>query len=75
MDTPFLTSLGLLYLLCTSDQQKKIVEDHPMNIPTKLGYNWLSDFREENKNVKVYRRWCQQWWRMPSDGNVSHDPL
>ena len=30
--------LGLLFLFCTSDQQKNInfVGDHPMNIPTSL---------------------------------------
>jgi len=40
--TPFLTPLSLLFLLSTSDQQKRninFLEDHPMNIPTKLGSN------------------------------------
>ena len=37
-------------------------------IPAKLGCNCLSDFKEDS-NVKVYRR------QMPSDDNISHDPL
>ena len=52
MDTPFLTPLGLLFLLCTSDQHKKkninFVGDHLMNIPTKYESNWPSGFREED---------------------------
>ena len=48
---PYLTPLGLLFLLCTSNQQKKphiLVENHPMYIPTKFGFNWPSCFREED---------------------------
>jgi hypothetical protein len=45
----FLTSLGLLFLLCTSDQHKK-------NIPTKFVSILPSGFREEDYNVKVYER-------------------
>ena len=40
--TLFDTALSLLFLLCTSDQQKNninFVVDHPMNIPIKLGSN------------------------------------
>ena len=50
MDTPFLTSLGLLFHLCTSDQQKNtnFVGNHPMNIPSKFGSNWPYGFREED---------------------------
>ena len=36
--------------------QKKyvtFVEDHLMNIPTKLVSNWPSGFREKDKNVQV----------------------
>jgi hypothetical protein len=29
------------------------VEDHLMNIPTKLVSNWPSGFREKDKNVQV----------------------
>ena len=46
MDTPFSTPLGLPFLLCTSDEQKIVVGDHPMDIPTKCGSNWPSGFRE-----------------------------
>ena len=50
MDTPFLKPLGLLFLLCTSDQQKNInfVRDYPMNILTEFSFNWPSGFTEEN---------------------------
>ena len=41
-----------------------------MNIPTNFGSNLPSVFREEDYNVKVYRR----WW-MPSNGNTSSDSL
>jgi len=38
------------FLLCTCDQQKYIIclEDHPVNISTNIGSNWLSGFREED---------------------------
>jgi hypothetical protein len=51
MDTPFLITLGLLFLLCISDQQQKNINfewDHPMKIPTKFGFNWPSGLREED---------------------------
>ena len=35
MDTPFLSPLGLLFLLCTSDQQKHKLCREP-SIPSKL---------------------------------------
>lgn len=45
MDTPFLTPLGLLFLLCISDPKKKtFADDHLMNIPTKFDSNWPSGF-------------------------------
>jgi hypothetical protein len=48
MDMPFLTPLGILFLLWTSDQQKhKLCRDNPLNIPTKFGSNWSSGFRED----------------------------
>jgi hypothetical protein len=49
MDTPFLIALGLLFLLCISDQQQKtnFEWDHPMKIPTKFGFNWPSGLRED----------------------------
>jgi hypothetical protein len=48
MDTPFLTPLGLLFLLFTSDQLTKqiCVQEGPMNIPTKFDSNWPNRFRE-----------------------------
>ena len=54
MDTPFLTTLGLLFLLCISDQQKQtnFIGDHPMNIPTKFSSNCPLGFREEDKKCK-----------------------
>jgi hypothetical protein len=33
---------------------KLFLEDHPMNIHSKFGFNWFGDFREEDKNVQVY---------------------
>ena len=50
MNTPFLKPLGLLFLLCTFDQQKNInfVRDRPMNILIEFSSNWHSGFREEN---------------------------
>ena len=51
MDTTFRTPLGLLFLLCNSDQQQKNINsvgDHLMNIHTKFGSNWPSSFREED---------------------------
>ena len=50
MDTPLFIPLDLLFLLCTSDQQKNIicVGNHPMNISTKFCSNWPSGFREED---------------------------
>jgi hypothetical protein len=48
--TPFLIPMVLLFLLCTSDQQKIInfLEDHPIDIPTNFDSNWSSGFREED---------------------------
>ena len=55
---PILTHLGPLFLLCNSEflinNKTKLLEDHPMNIPIKLGSNWPSGFREEYLNVKVH---------------------
>ena len=34
-------------------KKHKLVEDHPMNIHIKIGFNQHSDFREEYLNVKV----------------------
>ena len=47
LNTPFLTHLGLLFHLWTSDQQKNIdfVRDHPMNILAK--FQLAKWFREE----------------------------
>jgi len=55
---------------CLEDVQKNIIilEDHPMNFLTKFCYNWHCGYREEDENIKVYRR--QQ---TPSDSNNSHD--
>ena len=42
LTTSDLYSLGLLFLVCTSSDQQKsinILEDHSMNIPTKVGSN------------------------------------
>jgi hypothetical protein len=38
------------FCLCISDQQKtmNLLEDSPVNIPTKFGSNWPSGFREED---------------------------
>ena len=48
MDTPFLTPLGLFFLLFTSDQLTKqiCVREDSLNIPTKFDSNWPSRFRE-----------------------------
>jgi len=44
MDTPLLTALGLLFLLCTCDLQKthKFVGNHPITITTTFVSNWSS---------------------------------
>ena len=44
MDTPFLKPLGLLFLLCTSDQQKNKLCKGPSNEHS----NWPNCFTEEN---------------------------
>ena len=46
------------------------VGDHILNIPTKLVSIGRGGFREEDWNVKVYRRRLTQ-----CDGYTSHDPL
>jgi hypothetical protein len=53
---PFYTPLELLFLLCTSNQQiiKKILEDHPMNIPTRFGSNCPSGLREDVKQKTTF---------------------
>lgn len=38
-----------------------------MNIPTEIGSNWPSGFREKDLNVKVYGRQQQT----PSNGNTT----
>jgi hypothetical protein len=50
MDTPLFTPLDLMFLLCSSGQQKNVnvVGDHSMNIYIKFGSNWPSGFREEH---------------------------
>jgi hypothetical protein len=39
-----------------STKKQKLFGDHPMKIPTKLDSNWPSGLREEDYNVKAYRR-------------------
>ena len=63
-----MTQLGLLFLLCTSDQQKhKLCKGPSINIPTKFGSNWPSGFKEY-KNFKAYGR------QMMTKSNIDHLP-
>ena len=51
MHIPFLTPLGLfflLFILFIKDKIINFVGGHPLNIPTKLGSNWRNGFREED---------------------------
>jgi hypothetical protein len=49
---------GEHYMFCThkqspfSTKNSNLVEDHPRNIPAKLGSNWPTGFEEEAWNVK-----------------------
>jgi hypothetical protein len=54
-----LTPLGLLFLLCTSDQQQKhiFVGDHPLNSHIKYGSNWPSGFRKEGLRTTTDAKW------------------
>jgi hypothetical protein len=39
--------------ISTIDKNISFVEDHPMNIPTKFGSNWLSVFVILEKKIKM----------------------
>jgi hypothetical protein len=61
--------MGIFFVYFQSTKKnRKFSEDHPTIIPTKFGANWHSGFREEDLNIKVYRR------RMQRDGNTSPYP-
>jgi hypothetical protein len=47
MDTPFLTPLGILFLLY-STKYINLQRNHTMNITSKFGSDWRSGFREED---------------------------
>jgi hypothetical protein len=50
------------------EKNKNFVNDHPMNIPIKIGFNLPSGFREDDLNVKGYRwRPGRQWQIMITD--------
>jgi hypothetical protein len=40
------------YIQWPTNENKNLVEDHPMNIDVKFGSILFSDFREEDLNVK-----------------------
>jgi hypothetical protein len=41
-----------IFSLFISTKNKNLVEDHPMNISGKIGWNLFNGFREEDLNVK-----------------------
>lgn len=54
METPYLTLLSVLSGFPIGNKNHiNFVEDHSMNILTKLNCNCLCDFRAEDDNAKV----------------------
>ena len=49
----------------TGTKNRNLVEDHPRNIPAKLGCNWPSGFGEEAWNVK--RLQTTDTWTCPGE--------
>jgi hypothetical protein len=46
--TPFLTSFGfLLFCVLLINKQQNYLKDHPINLPTKYGFNWPIGFTEQ----------------------------
>ena len=75
-DTFCLTPLGLLFLLCTFDQQKNHnLCSGPSN---ELSNQVWSQFTQwfQRRRLKMFTNdYDNRRRRTPSDGNTSHDPL